>query len=58
METLMANFLELSLIKDIQAVSILFATLLELAQKCRHMGVGCNTLLLRGSPMEVDHVAE
>lgn len=49
METLMAIYLELSLLKDIQAVSISFVTLLELVQKCRRMGVGCNILLLRGS---------
>jgi hypothetical protein len=58
METLMAIFLELSLLKNIEAVSISFVNLLEVVQKCRRMGVGCNILLLRGSPMEVDHVAE
>jgi hypothetical protein len=58
METLMTNFLELSLLKDIQAVSISFATLLELVQKCRRVVVGCNILLLRGSSIEFDHVAE
>jgi hypothetical protein len=57
-ETLIAVFLELNLLKDIQAASISFATLLELVQKCRRMIVGYNILLLRGSPMEVDHVTE